>query len=626
MLNFYRRFVLIASEMQRILYGLFKGKKKHDKTTIAWNEGAVEAFQTSKNSIAQAALLAHPNFEAKLSLVVDASNSGIAGTLQQTYLKNTQPLAFFSRKLTPAESSTDIRYISGIQNTVADAFSLIEEIGIPSEIDYEEIARAQVDDEELLTLQAANSNLVFKTISLEPRGTPLHCDVSTGNIRSYVPKAFRTIIINVIHSLAHSGAKATANAVKQRFIWTSLKKDCTEFCKWCIPCQKSKVSRHVKSPKCDFSLPAARFSHIHLDVVGPLPPSKGYRFNTTFGTTSTADIARHPYSKEDINASSAELVYRSNLRLPGQFLQDNSVKTEPSEFLDLLRQHFKDLRPVAASSYSSAQIFVYKQLVNCSHVFVRRDSVRRPIQQPYDGPFRVLQRKEKDYKIQVKDKPIWISINRLKPVFSFKEPGVSVSTCKSSASIPANKPSGSIPANEPSASITARASLPASSSSYTTRFGHLAAQFKLAFPEKTVRPGSFVSLICIANGNPAPQVKWTLDGIWTLSTRPGVLVSTYLSGSGDVISYVNITSADVTDSGVYSCTAFNEAGKAVHSRRLNVFGSLFIRPLNNLTALAGGVFKVLCPFGGYPFDSIIWKRGKTILHFSIISMLSFNWM
>ncbi|GIY48983.1 down syndrome cell adhesion molecule homolog [Caerostris extrusa] len=139
---------------------------------------------------------------------------------------------------------------------------------------------------------------------------------------------------------------------------------------------------------------------------------------------------------------------------------------------------------------------------------------------------------------------------------------------------------------------------------------NLAPQFKLAFPEKTVRQGSFVSLICIANGNPAPQVKWTLDGIWTLSTRPGVLVSTYLSGGGDVISYVNITSADVTDSGVYSCTAFNEAGKAVHSRRLNVFGSLFIRPLNNLTALAGGVFKVMCPFGGYPFDSIIWKRGK----------------
>ncbi|GBO36145.1 hypothetical protein AVEN_240470-1 [Araneus ventricosus] len=61
--------------------------------------------------------------------------------------------------------------------------------------------------------------------------------------------------------------------------------------------------------------------------------------------------------KEDINASSAELAYGSNLRLPDQFLQDNSVKTEPSKFLDLLRQHFRDPRPVAASSHSSAQNF-----------------------------------------------------------------------------------------------------------------------------------------------------------------------------------------------------------------------------------------------------------------------------
>ncbi|GBM80184.1 hypothetical protein AVEN_141653-1 [Araneus ventricosus] len=213
--------------------------------------------------------------------------------------------------------------------------------------------------------------------------------------------------------------------------------------KQCINYQKSKVSRQVKSPKDDFSLPSARFSHVHLDVVGPLPPFKGYKYCLTevYRFTRWPEIQQsvglkkiptillgiHTAFKEDINASSAELVYGSNLRLPGQFLQANSVKTEPSGFLDLLRQHFRDLRPVAASSHSSVQIFVYKELVNCSHMFVRRDAVNRPLQQPYDGAFQVLQRKEKAYKIQVKDKPIWISLNRLKPVFRFKEPSASVS-------------------------------------------------------------------------------------------------------------------------------------------------------------------------------------------------------
>ncbi|GBM40302.1 hypothetical protein AVEN_23870-1 [Araneus ventricosus] len=247
MLNFCRRFIPNAAEIQRILYDLVKSKKERDRTIIEWSEAAVQAFQTSKNSIAQAALLAHPNSEVKLSLVVDADHKPLTFAFQQTgdktSLRQQRHLEFIS------QFGTDIRYISGIQNTVADAFSRIDEMGIPSEIAYEEIARAQADDEKLLTLQGANSNLVFKTITLEPHGTPLHWDVSTGNIRPYVPKVFRTTIINVIHSLAHFGANATANAVKQEFIWTSLQKDCTEFCKRCIPCQKSKVVRHVKSPQ-----------------------------------------------------------------------------------------------------------------------------------------------------------------------------------------------------------------------------------------------------------------------------------------------------------------------------------------------------------------------------------------
>ncbi|GBM95658.1 hypothetical protein AVEN_135679-1 [Araneus ventricosus] len=220
-----------------------------------------------------------------------------------------------------------------------------------------------------------------------------------------------------------------------------------------------KVSRHVKSPKGDFSLPPARFSHIHLDVVGPLPPSKDYRYCLTAVDRFTRWPEVFPMIDQTANTI-AETFYSgwiSRFGAPEVVTTDQGRNFES----DLFHSFTKYL----------AQIFVYKELVNCSHVFVRRDAVRRPLQQPYDGLFQVLQRKAKDYKMQVKDKPIWISINRLKPVFGFKEHGASVSTRKSSASIPANKPSGSIPANEPSASSTASASLPASSSTYTTKFG-----------------------------------------------------------------------------------------------------------------------------------------------------------
>nr|VZI47007.1 unnamed protein product [Spirometra erinaceieuropaei] len=44
----------------------------------------------------------------------------------------------------------------------------------------------------------------------------------------------------------------------------------------CLICHRNKVQRHNKAPPVTFPSPDARFSHVHLDVVGPLPPSNGF--------------------------------------------------------------------------------------------------------------------------------------------------------------------------------------------------------------------------------------------------------------------------------------------------------------------------------------------------------------
>ena len=55
-------------------------------------------------------------------------------------------------------------------------------------------------------------------------------------------------------------------------------KDVRLWAQQCISCQKSKVHRHVKSPLGTFASPDARFEHVHIDLVGPLPPSQGFSY------------------------------------------------------------------------------------------------------------------------------------------------------------------------------------------------------------------------------------------------------------------------------------------------------------------------------------------------------------
>ena len=101
--NFYRRTIPHAAEIQRKLHTIIKTNKKNDQTQLEWTEEAKGAFIEFKTALANATLLAHPKENAELILSTDASDSAIGGALQQKVGKELQPLAFFSRKLSKAE-------------------------------------------------------------------------------------------------------------------------------------------------------------------------------------------------------------------------------------------------------------------------------------------------------------------------------------------------------------------------------------------------------------------------------------------------------------------------------------------------------------------------------------------
>ena len=70
--------------------------------------------------------------------------------------------------------------------------------------------------------------------------------------------------------------RTTRKLVASRLVWSGLQKQVGIWAKLCIPCQSSKIQTHIKAPLEKFSVPQRRLDHIHVDLVGPLPPSDGF--------------------------------------------------------------------------------------------------------------------------------------------------------------------------------------------------------------------------------------------------------------------------------------------------------------------------------------------------------------
>ena len=100
MMNFYHRCVPHLAELVKPIYAAMFNASK----TLLWTTELQNEFCNSKTGLANATLLHHPRDQTPTALTTDASDTVIGAVLEQEFQGTWRPIAFFSKKLQPAET------------------------------------------------------------------------------------------------------------------------------------------------------------------------------------------------------------------------------------------------------------------------------------------------------------------------------------------------------------------------------------------------------------------------------------------------------------------------------------------------------------------------------------------
>ena len=174
-----------------------------------------------------------------------------------------------------SEFSTDIAHVSRKNNIVADCLSRSRTTNAVSlGIDYIAMARAQAASIDVQAYKTAFTCLEITNTILNKQGPELVCDVSTGRPGPIVPPDFRRTVFDVVPISHIQESKPPSK-------WSQTNLFGTGCGSRSVDGQSSKIQNHTKAPLEHFSVPEKRFSHINIDIVGPLPFSFGFTYLLT---------------------------------------------------------------------------------------------------------------------------------------------------------------------------------------------------------------------------------------------------------------------------------------------------------------------------------------------------------
>ena len=122
-------------------------------------------------------------------------------------------------------------------------------------------------------------------------------DIGVMPARILVPTSLQRIVFDSLRRIAHPGLNAGRLLIKRSYWRQCFSKDVARRTKSCAACQKPNIDVHMKMPHEQLPAPTKRFSHINIDLIGPLnTPCEGKNTLLTIidrWTVSHEDACRH---------------------------------------------------------------------------------------------------------------------------------------------------------------------------------------------------------------------------------------------------------------------------------------------------------------------------------------------
>jgi hypothetical protein len=118
----------------------------------------------------------------------------------------------------------------------------------------------------------ASSSTFLQLMHINLQGWKLLCDVSKGGQRPLIPGEQMYTVVLAFQGLAHPGIRATRHLISAQVIWRGIS---SGIAAWCRDCQQYAIARGKTSHQPAVSMktifvPKRRFTHVHVDIVGPL--------------------------------------------------------------------------------------------------------------------------------------------------------------------------------------------------------------------------------------------------------------------------------------------------------------------------------------------------------------------